>query len=275
MANATPDIDDAFIEEFERGVHMAYQREGSLIRGTVRTKNGVKNKTTFQKVGKGSATQKSRHGEIPPMNVSHDNVNVTVEDYFAGEWIDEFDTLRINHDEKMVAMQSGAWALGRKTDDLLIDAMGTTTSAHDETTNGITKTWALELMENFGNNDVPVQDRYCVIGWEQWSQLMAIDEFSNRDYVGDRQPFLNAIGAKNWLSFTWYPHSGLDSVNSDADRECFAYQKNSVGHAIGDDVKLRATQYYGDRDSWWILNKMQMQAVLIDAQGCFECQLKK
>lgn len=275
MANATPDIDDAFIEEFERGVHMAYQREGSLIRGTVRTKNGVKNKTTFQKVGKGSATQKSRHGEIPPMNVSHDNVNVTVEDYFAGEWIDEFDTLRINHDEKMVAMQSGAWALGRTTDDLLIDAMGTTTSAHDETTNGITKTWALELMENFGNNDVPVQDRYCVIGWEQWSQLMAIDEFSNRDYVGDRQPFLNAIGAKNWLSFTWYPHSGLDSVNSDADRECFAYQKNSVGHAIGDDVKLRATQYYGDRDSWWILSKMQMQAVLIDAQGCFECQLKK
>lgn len=275
MANANPTIDTAFVEEFEAGVHMAYQREGSLIRGTVRTKNNVKNKTTFQKVGKGSATQKARQSEINPMNISHSNVNVTVEDYFAGEWIDDFDTLRINHDEKMVAMKSGAWALGRKTDDLLDTAMDTTTSNHNETTNGITKTWAFELLENFGNNDVPVQDRFSVVGWENWTQLMAIDEFVNSDYVGDRMPFLNAVGAKQWLTFTWYPHSGLQSINSDADRKCYAYHRSAVGHAIGADVELKSAQYYGTRDSWWVMNKMQMQAVLIDANGCFECQLKK
>ena len=46
---ATPTIDTSFIEEFESGVHMAYQRQGSKLRGTIRTANGVKNKTTFQK----------------------------------------------------------------------------------------------------------------------------------------------------------------------------------------------------------------------------------
>jgi len=46
---ATPTIDTSFIEEFESGVHMAYQRMGSKLRNTIRTANGVKNKTTFQK----------------------------------------------------------------------------------------------------------------------------------------------------------------------------------------------------------------------------------
>ena len=49
---ATPSISTSFIEEFEAGVHMAYQRMGSKLRNTVRTRNGVKNKTTFQKIGK-------------------------------------------------------------------------------------------------------------------------------------------------------------------------------------------------------------------------------
>ena len=80
-------ISTSFIEEFESGVHVAYQRMGSKLRNTVRTRNGVKNKTTFQKIGKGFATTKARHGNIAPMNLEHTNVNVTVEDYFAGEWL--------------------------------------------------------------------------------------------------------------------------------------------------------------------------------------------
>ena len=120
------------------------------------------------------------------MNLAHSNVNVTVEDYFAGEWVDDLDQLRINHDEMQVAQQSGAYALGRKTDDLILAQMTTTSSAHDETSNGITLTWALELMEKFGNNEVPDDgQRYCVVGWEQWSQLMAIDQFSRTNYVGE------------------------------------------------------------------------------------------
>ena len=60
------------------------------------------------------------------MNLEHTKIaNVTLEDYFAGEWIDDLDQLRINHDEMLVA-QSGAYALGRKTDDLILAAMTTT-----------------------------------------------------------------------------------------------------------------------------------------------------
>src|SRR5690606_33616624 len=139
---AQPTIDNAFVEEFESGVHVAYQRMGSAMRNTIRSRNNVKNKTTFQKYGKGSATQKARHGKVPAMNVAHDNVNVTVEDWYAGEWIDDLDLLRINHDEMQAAMDAGAYALGRKTDEQIIAAAETTTSSEDETTNGATVEWA-------------------------------------------------------------------------------------------------------------------------------------
>jgi len=273
---ATPTISTSFIEEFESGVHMAYQRQGSKLRGTIRTANGVKNKTTFQKIGKGFATTKARHGNVAPMNLEHTNVSVTLEDYFAGEWIDDLDQLRINHDEMMVAQQSGAYALGRKTDDLIIAAMDATSSTLPETTNGITLPWAFSLMEAFGNADVPDDgQRYCVVGWEQWSQLMDLDEFSRAEYIGTEQlPFQNSITAKNWLGFTWFPFSGLDSVNSDADRKCFAWHSSSVGHAIGTDVSSNM-QYHNDKDAYFVLNKMQMNATLIDATACYELILKK
>ena len=274
---ATPTISTSFIEEFESGVHMAYQRQGSKLRGTIRTANGVKNKTTFQKIGKGFATTKARHGNVAPMNLDHTNVSVTLEDYFAGEWIDDLDQLRINHDEMLVAQQSGAYALGRKTDELILDAMDATTNTHNETTNGVTLTWAFGLMELFGNNDVPDDgQRYVAVGWEQWSQLLDLDEFSRAEYIGEGSlPFANAQTAKNWLGFTWFPFSGLKEAGaSNVDRKCFAWHSSAVGHAIGTDVSSNM-QYHNDKDAYFVLNKMQMNSVLIDANACYELQLKK
>lgn len=271
-----PSIDTAFVEEFESGVHLAYQRMGSKLRNTIRTRDGVKNKTTFQKMGKGSATQKQRHGVIPPMNLPHDNVSVTVEDWYAGEWVDDLDTLRVNHDELMVAQESAAAALGRKTDEIIIsDALTTTTSTRDETTNGVTLAFANGLLVDYGNNEVPDDgQRMAVIGWEQWTQLMAIDQFSRSDYVGEDQlPYKGGMTAKRWMTFMWVPFSGLNAGGAADRTECYTYHKNAAAHAIGKDVSSNM-QYHNDRASTFVQNQMQMGAVLIDAEGVFKHDLK-
>ncbi|OUV70912.1 MAG: hypothetical protein CBC83_08125 [Flavobacteriales bacterium TMED123] len=276
MANENT-ISTAFVEEFEAGIKLAYQRMGSKLRNTVRTRNSAtKNKVTFQKAGKGAASQKARAGDIKPMNISHTNVNVTLEDWFAGEWIDDMDLLRVEHDEFMVAQQSGAAALGRKTDDQIIDACETTSSAANETTNGITLAYCMTMLENFGNNDVPDDgERFAIVAWENWTQLLSLDQFASQDYVPtDEMPLSEGTQAKKWLSFTWIPHSGLDSINSDADRRGLFYHRTAVGHAVGKDVSLNL-QYYNTKDSHFSLAKMQMNAVLIDANGCFKADLKK
>ncbi len=269
-----PTIDVSFVEEFESGVHMAYQRMGSRFRSTVRRRDNVKNKTTFQKVGKGAATQKARHGQVPPMNLPHDKVAVTVEDWFAGEWVDDLDMLRQNQDEMVIAQESGAAALGRKTDDLIITAMSASTTTLDETTNGVTIAWALSLMELFGNNDVPDDgQRWCGLAWENWSQLMQIPEFKSSDFIGAAElPFKVPTTAKSWMSFIWFPFSGF--TDTGANRECYGYHRSAVGHAIGADVQTNM-QYYNTHDSWFALNKMQMNAVTIDVNGVAKCTLKK
>ncbi|MBT5752999.1 MAG: hypothetical protein HOI33_09890, partial [Rhodospirillaceae bacterium] len=63
-------VDQSFVKQFEAEVHQAYQRMGSKLRNTVRTKGNVKgSSTTFQKVGKGTASTKARHGKVPVMNI--------------------------------------------------------------------------------------------------------------------------------------------------------------------------------------------------------------
>ena len=58
-------IDQSFIRQFEAEVHEAYQRMGSKLRQTVRSKGDVKgSSTTFQKVGQGAASME-RSGTTP------------------------------------------------------------------------------------------------------------------------------------------------------------------------------------------------------------------
>jgi len=88
-------IDQAFVRQFEREVHAAYQRMGSKLRQTVRSQGAVQGASTvFQKVGKGVASTKSRHGQVPVMDLSHDNETCYREDYYAGDWIDKLDELK-------------------------------------------------------------------------------------------------------------------------------------------------------------------------------------
>ena len=265
---ANPTIDVSFVQEFEAGVHEAYQRKSSYFRGCVRFREGVKNQTTFQKYGSGNATQKARNGIIAPMNNLHTNVSVTVQDWYAGDFIDDLDMLRINHDEMQISMNAGAYALGRKTDDLITTALATTTSTLDEVTNGATLAWATNLMVQYGNNNVPDDgDRYAIVGWEQWGKLLSITQFANSQYVGyDDLPFKTGTQAKRWMSFMWIPWSGY-TVASNLQSN-LSFHRGAIALAVGSEVSSTIT-YEGTRASYWALNKMQMGSCLIDALGAF------
>jgi hypothetical protein len=166
-------IDQAFIKQFEEEVHQAYQRMGSKLRNTVRVKNGVRGSSTvFQTVGKGSASTKARHGMVPVMNVDHTPVECQLQDFYAGDWIDHLDELKVNIDERQVLANAGAFALGRKTDEMIIAALGQATNAAGSGGDGLTKAKVLEAFEILGEMDVPDDgQRYAVIGWKQWSDL--------------------------------------------------------------------------------------------------------
>lgn len=259
-------IENAFIRHFQSEVHQAYQRQGSKLRATVRSKNNVRGaSTTFQKVGKGSATTKERHGQIAPMNLDHEPVECHLVDYYAGDWIDKLDELKINIDERMVVANAGAYALGRTTDELIIDALGESQTFAGGDSDGLTKEKVLEAFEMLGAEDVPDDgDRVAVVGWKQWSELLEIDEFANADYIGSDELPWKGTQAKRWLGAMWMPHSGLKTEAGA--RLCHWYHKSAVGHASGADVTSDIT-WHGDRAAHFVNNMMSQGACLIDAKG--------
>lgn len=259
-------IDQAFVKQFEREVHEAYQRQGSKLRHAVRVKNGVVGSSTvFQRVGTATAKTKGRHAMVPVTSTEFNAVEIPLVDYYVGEWIDRLDELKTNIDERQVLANAGAFALGRKTDEIVIDALSNASHVAGTTSTGLTKSKVLEAFEQLGTNDVPDDgQRFAVIGWRQWSDLLDLNEFSSAEFVGDEQLPWRGMQAKMWLGSMWIPHSGLPVV--DGVRTCFWFHKSAVGHAIGQDVVTDIT-WHGDRAAHFVANSMSQGAGLIDPAG--------
>ncbi|MDJ0386733.1 phage capsid protein [Roseomonas sp. E05] len=265
-------IDQVFTKQFQSEVHDAYQRQGSKLRPTVRSKTGVRGASTvFPIVGRGIAAAKARNGSVPVMNLSHSNVECFLQDYYAGEWIDRLDELKTNIDERQVVASAGAYALGRKTDELIIAALDTATNEAVGTapgtgdTDGLTKAKVLMAFEMLGGADVPDDgNRFAIVGWKQWSELLQIEEFANAQYVGDDDLPWKGTQVKRWLGATWMPHSGL--TKSGNLRFCYFYHKTAIGHAVAQEVVTDIT-WHGDRAAFFVNNMMSQGAVMIDAAG--------
>lgn len=259
-------IDQSFVRQFEAEVHEAYQRMGSKLRQTVRSKSDVKgSSTTFQKVGQGSASTKSRHGLVPVMTIDHTAVECVLTDYYAGDWIDKLDEMKINIDERQVIANAGAFALGRKTDELILSALDASANFAGTGADGLTKTKVLAAFEMMGAADVPDDgQRFAVVGWKQWAELLDIPEFTNAEYVGqDALPWRDSQ-AKRWLGTTWIPHSGL--TLSGSTRLCHWYHRTAVGHAAGAEVQTDIS-WHGDRAAWFVANMMSQGAAMVEGAG--------
>ena len=264
-------ITNAFITQFVAEVHMAYQRMGSKLKNLVRTVNGVNGSSVkFQKVAKGSANTKARHAEVVAMDLSHSNVSATLTDYYAADYVDKLDELKVNIDERQVVAQSAAYALGRKTDSVLTGIMdGATQLANNSsgTGTGMNLGKAQAMMELFNTNDVPDdQQRFWVVGPKQWSDLINLDQFSRVEYVGEGElPYAGGMTAKRWLGFLWFVHSGLETSGS-TDRHTVAFHKSSLGLGVGSDVKTEVN-YIPEKVSHLITSMLSIGGTLIDTDG--------
>lgn len=259
-------INQSFTKAFEAEVHTAYQRTGSKLRNTVRFKNNVKgSSTTFQKVGKGTANTKTRNGLVPVMSIDHSPVECTLTDYYAGDWLDSLDEMKIGYDERSVIVNAGAYALGRKTDDLIINALKTATNTVGDGTAGLSKSLILQAFASLNEKDVPDDgQRFGLVGANEWNALLNLAEFSDSDYVGDEFPWLKGTESRKWLGIVWIMHTGLPLA--DGVRNCFIYHKTAIGHACGQDV-VTDISWHGDYAAYFINNMMSQGACLIDNNG--------
>ena len=90
------------------------------------------------------------------MNVDRTPVEVPAAgDYYAGDWVDQLDELKINIDERQVVANAGAYALGRKTDELIIAALDRPRQIAGGGSDGLTKAKVLDAFECWARRTCP------------------------------------------------------------------------------------------------------------------------
>jgi hypothetical protein len=282
-------VDESFVRQYEMEVHHLFQRQGGYLRSAVRTKDNVKgSSTTFQKIGKGTAVTKARHGVITPMNQDHTAIQCTLADFYAGDWVDKLDEAKVNHDERMAIAQGGAWALGRKVDDQIITAMdGTSQTA---------VSWSFASVHNVENSllattraldaaDVPNDGmRYVALSPLAYSAAMKVTAFASADYVSPGNQVMEQgqpiFTWRRWMNALWTSHTGLPNVGSSGTKG-FAWHRNAVGYATGahagNAAENQAVQaditWHGDRAAHFVNHMMSGGATLIDDTGVHELTL--
>ncbi len=285
-------INNAFITQYERDVHEVFQRNGSVLKPTVRFKSDVVGSVaTFQKIGKGLATTNARHGTITPMNQTHTAISTTLADFYAGDWVDKLDEAKINIDERKAIASGGAKALGRKVDDQLLTTLDTTSQTVvtlTVTTSAQVRNGLLDMIEAMIVNDAyEPGNMYGVMSPHLWAAASTIKEFASADYVaGNGLPFMEGapVGMfKRWGQVLWTVHSGVPNVGT-ATSKVFIWNKDSVGYAAGKTPANLASSgtetsvgaditWHGDRAAHFINHAMSGNSVMIDDAGVIEGNL--
>lgn len=283
-------VDNSFIIQYETDVHHVFQRKGAVLRDTVRFVDGVRGKqTTFQKIGKGVATTKARHGQITPMNQDHTAITCSLSDFYAGDYVDLLDESKLNIDERMAVAEGGARALGRKVDDQILTVLDSTTQTTVDWVEGTeagVRNSAVNMVEALASNDAYEPGMmFGVLSPKAWALLSTVKEFASSDYVDAMgRPFQGGmpIGMfKNWMNVLWTVHSGTPNVGTTTGK-VFLYHKNAVGYAAGAVPQNVASMsgiespiavdidWQGKAASHWVNHWMSGGACLIDDTGVIE-----
>ena len=274
-------ISTSFVRQYEDDVKEEFQRIGTYLLKAVRHKSNVKgSSTTFQRVGTGTAVTKSRHGTITPMNQSHTAPEVTLVDFYAGDFVDKLDELKINHDERLVVARGGAMALGRKIDNQIIAILNTTTESTQSWgigTSAAVRNSLLLMTEALDANDVPNDGfRYGALTPRAWAFAMTVQEFSRSDWVGATGlPFREGAPTdgrfKDWMNVKWFMHTDLPGITTST-ANIYVWHKNAVAYASGADITADIT-WEGTRAAHWVNHWMSGQAGLIESSGVIEGQV--
>lgn len=267
-------ISNAFVTLFDAEVKQAYQASRALA-GLVRERNGVEGSTVkFPKIGKGSATIRIPQSDVTPLNVTYSQVTATLSDYNAAEYSDIFHQAKVNFDERRELVQVVSNAIGRRMDQLILDALAASStsltvanSVGGATTNlNVAKLRrAKKLLDQY---NVPSEGRVMVISAAGLEGLLGETQTTSTDYNSVQALVSGSIDT--FLGFKFITlgdraEGGLP-IDGSLDRTCYAFHKDAVGLGIGMAQKTEIN-YVPEKTSFLVNSMFSAGSVAIDDEG--------
>lgn len=274
---------NAAIASYGSEVKLAYQGSGRL-RGAVRLKTGVVGQQHFfRKMGAAVAYQQTASAEmITPNDTSHSKVAATLTNWRVGDYTDLFDQAESNIDERAELAQNHAMALGRREDQLVIDAVdaassiaGTVDEDFGGTNTGITADKLRRAKRYLVARQASGSDHYFLINAAGLETALAEIEVTSSDYQTMKALVDADLNNKKAFGFTFMViedrvEGGLPSISTSI-RQCFAYDKQAVGLATAIDPNSRV-DFIPERGAWLSQSIYKAGSAVIDALGVVEVQ---
>jgi hypothetical protein len=267
-------LSNAFVTLFDAEVKQAYQGKAMLV-PAVRQRRGVEGSTVkFPKVGKGVATLRVPQTDVTPMNVGFSNVTCTLQDWNAAEYSDIFSQAKVNFDERQELVQVVASAMGRRQDQLILDALaasGTSLTVSNEIGAADSNMNIAKLREAkrlLDKNNVPPEGRHIIIHANGLSNLLSETSVTSSDF--NTVKALVSGELNTYMGFTFHilgdrSEGGL-AIDGSLDRTCFAFHRDALGYAEG--IAMRTEiNYIPEKTSWLVNEVFSAGAVTIDAEG--------
>jgi hypothetical protein len=270
MASISP----AFVTIFDNEVKQNYQASRSLA-GLVREKSVTGDTVKFNKLTKGVATVRTPATDVVPMSLTYSLASATMTDYIAAEYSDVFNQSHVAFNDRSELVQAVGNAIGRRMDQVVIDALdagtsvavantiaedGSAGSASDMNTGKIRA-----AKKSLDANNTPPSDRVLLIHANNLSSLLAQTSATSQDFNSVRALVSGEIGT--WLGFTVVvigdrDEGGLTKDGSN-DRSTYAFHKAAMGMGISMNQKT-SVDWVPEKTSWLVASMFGAGAVAID-----------
>jgi hypothetical protein len=254
---------------FDSEVKHVFQTAGGL-KDTVTNRNDVIGDIyKFRKMGKGLANQKATSADVVAMGITHALINCTLSNWNAPEYTDIFDSKEVNFDEKTELQTTIAGALGRRRDQLVLDAMDAatagTTIAHGSA--GLTLAKLITASKSMTDKGVPGSDRHIAVSAAGLEDLLSVTQVQSADYNSVRSLVSGELDT--FMGFKFHvietrAEGGLDLASGV--REGFAWHSSAVGLATGMEITAKV-DWVPQKTSWLCNGMMKAGAVVRDADG--------
>jgi hypothetical protein len=266
-------LSTAFVTLFDAEVKQAYQAS-AVLRPAVRIRSGVEGSTyKFPKIGKGVAQVRIPQTDVTPLNVTYSQVTATLSDYIAAEYSDIFMQAKVNFDERRELVKVVSNAIGRRQDQLILDALtaSSATSVSNDIGGSDTNMNVAKLRaaaQTLNTNNVPMDNRHIIIHASSLASLLAETSVTSSDFNTVKALVQGEINT--FLGFTFHvlgdrTEGGLIKDGSN-DRTCFAFHKDALGLAEGIAPKTEIN-YVPEKTSFLIASMFSAGAVAIDDEG--------
>lgn len=260
--------------EFDELVKIIYRSQGFILRDTVRLRTDVLGNTVqFRSVDQIIAQPAAYQAMVNIQDPNYAAHVATLQKYMASTAVDVIQDLTVNFDSKRENAMVTAMAIGRRSDQIIINALAANPS-QTVAAGGANMSYAKlrEVVQYFDENAVPPGERFIAMSGNNLRALLADDKivsrfYTSNDMVVDGQANYKELLGMNIRIIPSMTEGGLPKSGNI--RHCFAWAKMSTGMGIGQDMRVEIN-YLPQYTSWLVNGIFFAGATVIDNRGVFQ-----